>query len=481
MRSTTYLTAAACTAAVLAVTGLAPATAAPAAPAAAPKPLTEDAPDFNGDGYADLAIGATTATAGGVKRAGLISFVYGSPTGLRFDQQQRIGRDTPGIPGEPGTNRWGDYSAHGDLNADGYDDLAIGANGKITVLWGGASGISGGTDLPAGAGTAQSPRIEGYTLAVGDINGDGKDDLVLPAQVGDPYKANWGIATRLGPFDRATGNPASAQYRDTEAKDGTAVYAVTVGDMTGDGIADILAGGTGLSPADPDKSVVLKGTRTGLVPGGTLEMDWSGEFGDINGDGYRDFVSPETDHGGIGVRGTGGFDVTYGGPDGVSKTVPARFYDQNTPGVPGVNEEYDRWGTDVALGDINQDGYADLVIGAPGESGTESTTSRAGAITVLHGSKTGLTTTGAKAWTQNSAGIPSTSETSDYFGRAVALLDANKDGKPELYVGGDGEDGWVGRVWQLQTGASGLTGTGARSFTLGGGYGSAHFGAWFGK
>ncbi|MFD6984796.1 integrin alpha pat-2, partial [Streptomyces sp. NPDC059956] len=463
-------------------TGLSPATAAPTAPTAAAKPVTKDAADFNGDGYADLATGGPSATVNGLKRAGLVSVVYGSPTGLRHDKQQLISRATPGIPGEPNASEggWGQRATHGDLDADGYDDLLVGTGvGENLVLWGGKTGISGGTTLPKGAGTIQSPATSGSGGGIGDVNGDGKDDLVTHAQA---YKSPtpWpGVLTQYGPLDRATGKPASARFRDTLTKDGVMVHHVSVGDMTGDGIADIVGSGIkGNAEGAKAAAVVLKGTRTGPVPGGTLNEMQGAEFGDVNGDGYRDLVSSSW---AADPTRSGGIHVTYGGPDGVSMTLPGRRYDQNTPGVPGVNEKDDRFGSDFTLGDVDQDGYADIVVGAPFESGSGGGSTGAGAITVLRGSKTGVTTTGAQSFTQNSTGIPSTSEKTDHFGQAVTLLDANKDGKPELYVGGNGEDTWVGRVWQLQTGATGLTGTGATSFNLGGGYGSAHFGAWFGK
>ncbi|MFE9565859.1 integrin alpha pat-2 [Streptomyces sp. NPDC006487] len=490
MRSTTYLTAAACTAAVLAVTGLSPATAAPAspaapaAPAAPAKPVAKDAADFNGDGYADLAIGAPRATVNGLKGAGLVSVVYGSPTGLRFDKQQLISRATPGIPGEPHASEggWGVRATHGDLDADGYDDLLLGTGtGDDLVLWGGKSGISGGITLPRGAGTTESPRTGGAGGGIGDVNGDGKDDLVRAASAAKSPTPFAGVLIQYGPLARATGKPASTLVRNTRAKDGIHVRAVSVGDVTGDGTADIVGAGiAGDDPNGPRSAVVLKGTPTGPVPGGTLkDVAFGVEFGDINADGYRDMVTRSWAV--TTPRDSGGIKVHYGGPDGLSKTLPGRRYDQNTAGVPGVNEKYDRFGTDVTLGDVDHDGYADIVVGVPFESGTEATTSGAGAITVLRGSRTGVTTTGAESFTQNSAGIPSTSEKSDHFGQALTLLDADKDGKPELYVGGHGEDDWAGRVWQLQTGATGLTGTGATSFSPGGGYGGAHFGEWFGK
>ncbi|MEU1278746.1 FG-GAP-like repeat-containing protein [Streptomyces sp. NPDC005805] len=491
MRTIHRVTAAACTTAVLALAGATQVAAAPTAKAPAAKaPAATKAKaaavpapaDFNGDGYPDLAVGAPNATVTGIKRAGAVSVIYGSATGLRTDRQQITTHATPGIPGEPRhrSNGWGTEAAHGDLDHDGYDDLAITDNGTILVLWGGPAGLSGGTELPAGAGTTASPAIESSSLAIGDVNGDGRQDLVLPAQVRSANAgANWGMAVRYGPFDRATGKPASAVFRDTKARDQVAVSGVRVGDMTGDGIADIVAMGNGATTSG-FKALVLKGTRGGLVPGGSIDARHGGRFGDINGDGYQDFVgSPQR----FIQKMTGGITVTFGGPDGVSRTLPARFYDQASPGVPGVNEKGDRWGNDVALGDLDRDGYADIVVGASWEGGTGAETAVAGSITVLRGSKTGVTTTGARVLTQNTKGIPDTSEKSDHFGEAVTVLDADRDGRPEVYVGGNGENTWVGRVWQLPTGPGGVIDTngvtGARSFSMGAGNGSAHFGRWF--
>ncbi|MEU2562608.1 integrin alpha [Streptomyces longispororuber] len=472
MRRTTFLTAAACTAALLGAT--APAQAAPAAPASAP---AEAAADFNGDGYPDLAVGAPNATVDGLKRAGLVSVVYGSATGLRYDAQQHISRATPGVPGEPttGENGWGHQASHGDLDDDGYDDLLISGAGAPVVLWGGKDGISGGTEVPAGEGTEQSPAFRSGWHKIGDVNGDGKADIAGAAQVGPHPGAIWGLGTLYGPFDRTTGAPAATGWRDTAAEDGVATSGVRIGDMTGDGVDDVVAMGTGRVPTDGFQARLLKGTRTGFVPGGKLDARHGGAFGDLNGDGYQDFVgTPQA----YDAKMYGGITVTYGGPDGVSRTLPARRYDQDSPGVPGVNEKGDRWGTDLAVGDLDKDGYGDILVGASWESATAADTALSGSVTLLRGGKDGVTTEGAKVLTQNSKGVPSTSEKSDHFGEAVTVVDADRDGAPEVYVGGNGEDTWAGRVWQLRTGAAGVTGTGARSFSLGGGYGSAHFGAY---
>ncbi|MEV8534751.1 FG-GAP repeat protein [Streptomyces sp. NPDC051211] len=176
--------------------------------------------------------------------------------------------------------------------------------------------------------------------------------------------------------------------------------------------------------------------------------------------------------------------MTYGGPNGVSTTVPARAYTQDTAGVPGVSEMGDRFGHAVSVGDTDQDGYADIVIGASYETGSDAAATWSGSVTVLRGSATGVTTTGSKLLTQDSAGVPSTSEKDDHFGSAVNVIDTDKDGKAEVYIGGYGEDAYAGRVWKLKTDATGVTGTGATSYglnDLGGPAGRAHFGFAFGS
>ncbi|MGW2772642.1 integrin alpha [Streptomyces olivaceoviridis] len=77
-------------------------------------------------------------------------------------------------------------------------------------------------------------------------------------------------------------------------------------------------------------------------------------------------------------------------------------------------------------------------------------------MTVLFGSASGLTTKGAKTWTQDTEGVPGGSETGDQFGQSVRLTDINKNGKADLVVGAGGENGY-GAVTVLRGTASGLT------------------------
>ncbi|MFD5699713.1 FG-GAP and VCBS repeat-containing protein [Streptomyces lasiicapitis] len=464
------LTAAAVCAAALAgatagTTALAPAAlAAPSAPSApAPGQPAGNKADFNGDGRQDLAIGAHTATVGDVKRAGVVTIAYGSATGLKYETATILSQATPGVPGEPvADGKWREVSATGDLDGDGYDDLVVHYLQKNMVLWGGKDGITGeGAELPPGNYTADSPKLLGGGMGVGDVNGDGVDDFVSRANNGLSY----GVTTLLGPLNRTTGKPAGVWHRDTGKLDKLVIGTVYVGDLTGDGTADVVASGGVVLGSGTPGGVVLKGSPDGLVKGDEFTGPYRREdsmpsaFGDLNKDGYQDLVTA--------YPGKNKVYVTYGGKNGVSDTVKSREYTQASAGVPGVEEAGDKFGSSVAIGDTDRDGYPDLIVGASYETGSDAaTTAKSGAITVLRGSATGITTTGAASFTQNSKGIPSTSENDDHFGASTAVV-AGEDGTTELYVGGNGEDGYKGRVWKLPTGASGVTGEGATSFHLG--------------
>ncbi|MDH6214818.1 FG-GAP repeat protein [Streptomyces pseudovenezuelae] len=131
---------------------------------------------------------------------------------------------------------------------------------------------------------------------------------------------------------------------------------------------------------------------------------------------------------------------------------------QNTAGVPDTSETGDAFGSGVSLGDVNGDGYADLAIGASGEN------SGAGSLTVLYGSASGLKTSGAKAYSQNTAGVPGAGEKSDRFGGRTTLVDHTGDRRAELTVSAPGENAGDGAVWSLRGTTTGPTTSGAVSF-----------------
>ncbi|MFG2294163.1 FG-GAP and VCBS repeat-containing protein [Streptomyces sp. NPDC048603] len=495
MRTARRLTTAACTAAALAVIGTVPVAAAPAkaTPATKATPSATTATtaqaaetgrtaDFNGDGYPDLATAAPTAAVAGKERAGLVAVQYGSPTGLQ--KPLLLTKDTPGVPGLPTANgRFGVLVGQGDVDGDGFDDLlvdgglegrpeALHASGTL-VLRGSKDGLTGRYTglLTDGPFTTGGVRVLPKPLAVGDVTGDGIADIVAPAGRTVAYD---GIAVLKGPFSPATNEPAAVQFHDTRALGVYSSSLIQVSDMTGDGIADVIVAQWG-------KGLLLKGSASGLTPAGEVSVGGASAFGDLNKDGYQDFVTG--DGGAYNDTEGGRIRVYYGSATGISKTLKPATYTQDSPGVPGVNETGDRFGSALSVGDTDQDGYEDIVIGATYETGSDAAATWSGSVTVLRGSAAGVTTAGSKLITQDSAGVPSNSEKDDHFGSAVAVLDTDKDGKAEVYIGGYGEDAYKGRVWRLPTGTGGVTGTGSTSHSLtdlGGPAGRAHLGWGFG-
>ncbi|MBZ9645085.1 FG-GAP-like repeat-containing protein [Streptomyces sp. PSKA30] len=428
------------------------------------------ASDFNGDGYRDIAIGAMGADVGSASGAGAVVVLYGSASGVPSAKKTVITQNSTGVPGTAESDdRFGASLAAGDLNADGYADLVVGAEfesigdrqgvGSATVLWGGSSGLTGGSALPQPS-AEELAEWGGYSrgIATGDFDGDGRTDVTVTGQT----------HTHLyrGPFTR-TGTPLS----HTGVYELGTTYEVIAGDLTGDGAAERVYpfahdGDPGgdiryfhydpLNDADhPESEYAMTG-----LPNADGDL---GATGDINGDGYGDLVLG--DYAGPHSLKGGRITVWYGGPNGPDPQQTPTVVHQDTPGVPGADEEDDLFGSAVDVGDINGDKYADVVVGAWGED--IGSARDAGSVTVLFGSATGLKTTGAKSYSQNTSGVPGTAESGDAFGMSVRLLDLDKTGKADL-VTGAGYENQNGSVTYLRGTASGLTTTGAKSLTAAG-------------
>lgn len=170
----------------------------------------------------------------------------------------------------------------------------------------------------------------------------------------------------------------------------------------------------------------------GAVPGAwAVGPCYHATVDDINGDGRSDVAVGEPGANG----GAGAVHVLYGHA-GLPATRPTgtalddQLITQDTPGVPGRAERGDGFGTAVLMTRLNNDGCADLVIGAPGED------DKAGVVRVFYGSPNGLCGKGSWAMTQNSEGVPDRSEPGDRFGAALA---AGRVYGGEYVVGAPGE------------------------------------------
>jgi hypothetical protein len=450
------------TLAALLVAGVVPLTV-PATATAAPSGLQGD---FNGDGYRDVAIAAPAATVNGKAWAGQVAVVYGTASGLNPAKRQVVSQNTAGIPGEAESyDQFGDQVAAADLNRDGYSDLVVGAQheqagamkdaGTVVIVWGSASGLSGGT-------TVKNPKplygsYFGLSIAAADFTGDGKPDLAISAQ-GDSGSPTYRIRLIRGPFGKSGSTGTVSSYSP-----GIDKPALTAGRVSGDAKADLVV--TGDKPDDGQLATAAyyQGTSAGLTKAATLRPAVTSAIADLDKDGYGDIVlgNPQEPDAEASASTGGKIHVIYGTGSGPSPTRRVTLT-QNTAGMPDTSEYGDDFGGALATGDFDKNGYPDLAVGAPGESFGDDThyIASAGAITLLRGSASGLTTTGATQLTQDSPGVPGSVESGDSFGSALLASDVDHDGRADLTAVADQENDPSGAAWFLP----GATPSGSTSF-----------------
>jgi hypothetical protein len=404
--------------------------------------------DYNGDGFSDMAIGVPNEGINGKAEAGMVNVIYGSAAGLSAtaDPDQRFFQDSANVADTSEVDdHFGEALASGDFNGDGYTDLAIGVPdedvgphvdaGAVSIIYGSPAGLSA-TFVADQVWHQDSANVEGFpdtsehfgtALATGDFNDDGYADLAIGTpldyvnSIGGAGSASvlYGSASGLS----ATVIPDQIWHQNSPSVEDTVEFgdhfasALVSDDFNGDGYGDLAAG-------VPDEDIngqsnagsvnVIYGSASGLSATAVADQrffqdspgiaDFSeandnfGESlaaGDLNGDDRADLIA--------GVPGenasAGGVAAIYGSASGLSATaaVADQFWTQDSPsvgdgGAADGAEAGELFGTAVASGDFNDDGYDDMAASAPGDNAGASSATP-GVVNVIFGSASGLSAT----------------------------------------------------------------------------------------
>ncbi len=310
--------------------------------------------DVNADGLPDVAIGARDASPGGSAQSGRAFVVFGSaaPFPASFDLANLNGTNGFELVGaEDNDGAGASVSGLGDMNGDGIDDLAIGASGtsKVHVVFGSDSPFPASFDLATLDGTngftvlgrEAGDQLGGQVAGAGDVNGDGLPDLVIGARVALSVRGESYVV-----FGSALGFSASLAVSDLDGANGFVIPGISANDQSGSSVAGA---------------------------------------GDVNGDGVDDFLVGSMNATPGGRLRAGESYVVFGTDAGFPASLSLSTLDgTNGFQMNGIDPEDDSGGSVAGVGDVNGDGIDDVAVGASSAAGGR------GEVYVVFGSSTGF-------------------------------------------------------------------------------------------
>lgn len=392
--------------------------------------------DVNGDGYSDVIVGANLYDVGTAIDNGSAFVFHGSASSIALVPTVMLGTSQEGA-------QFGySVTGAGDLNGDGFNDIAVGAphydngsgeEGAVFIFYGSLSGVP-----PVATQKLDIGQVDaGYgssVSAAGDVNGDGYGDLI----VGAPYYD--GSVTDNGAAVIYHGGPAGVSIIWNKLLEGTQTnqffgFSVAgAGDVNGDGIRDVIIGAPTydkLGATNCGAAFVHTGSTLGVTNFFTklegtqaeAQLGFSvASAGDVNGDGYNDVVAGAVKQSN-GEAGEGAAFVYYGDNDGIDNQKWDMFESNDAGAMMGFSVS--------SAGDVNADGFSDIVVGAPlfhNKPGASE-----GAAFIFYGSSQGSQTVGnlRLKGLQHEA----------HFGAAVSGAgDVNGDGYSDVVVGAPDHD-----------------------------------------
>jgi hypothetical protein len=415
-----------------------------------------NAGDVNGDGFNDLIIGASGADPNG-NSSGKSYVVFGKADGTAVNLSAvTAGIGGFAINGEASGDLSGiSVSSAGDVNGDGFDDLIIGASGadpngnssgKSYVVFGKADSASVNlSDVASGIGgfvingEAQNNSSGSSVSGVRDVNGDGLDDLIIGTSSAKKSYVVFGKAdgTAVSLSDVAAGTGGFVIDGN-----GSNVIVSDAGDVNGDGLNDLILADRVIGASDKSYVVFGKADSTAVnlneVVAGTGGFAINGpnrsvsSAGDVNGDGFDDLIIGHSDKS----------YVVFGKADGT-----AVYSSDVVAGIGGfaINREaftYNLSPSNLGIsvsgaGDVNGDGFDDLIVSAPGAGNLSSP----GKSYVVFGKADGAAVSLSDVVAGIGGFVLNGEAASDISGISVSGAgDVNNDGFDDLIVGASGAD-----------------------------------------